>query len=219
MSNTFKVGDKVIVKTGREHGTGGCHSPWSVEAGKVYTIKTISVFGNLRFEEKDAPAPNDSKPPAHDPARFELAPAQAPTVPPFKVGDKVQYKGGDSWMESDAGKKVGDVLTVARVSDNNSLYGNNYPADHPYRYSLAFEELSHFTWHMRYAGRFGSAPEPVRDFRLARNGGVVHPASFKTEEAATEAARKAYSDGQEFDIVEVVTVSKHTVRKVVEARA
>ncbi len=134
MSNKFKVGDKVIAKPYHARSQIGYRGRFDVIVGQVYTIKSITDWGNLRFEEKNTPAPGENQPPAHSAARFELA------------------------------------------------------------------------------------PEVPRDFRIQRNGSV-QSSPYKTQESAIEAGRAAYGDNVEFEVVEVVVVSKNVVRKVVEARA
>ncbi|MHA6907402.1 hypothetical protein ACQUJS_03050 [Ralstonia pseudosolanacearum] len=197
MSNKFKVGDKVIVKPGQE---GGLYNKYAAEAGKTYTITSITGAGSLRFAEKATPWGFDTLPPAHDPARFELA-AQQPSRK-FKVGDRVRL------LEPVTSNSLtaGQVYTVRALRDSS----------HPPHQGVYLEGFNgEYDWWYEY--RFELVPEAPRDFRLMCKG--VLPRSFATPESASEHARKVFNDGEDFSVVEVVLVSKHTVRKVVEARA
>ncbi|MGA4005333.1 hypothetical protein ACI2US_03065 [Ralstonia nicotianae] len=195
MSNKFKVGDKVVVKAGQE---GGVRSKYDVEAGKTYTVTSINGTGCLRFAEKATPWGLDRYPPAHDPARFELA--QQPGHK-FKVGDRVRL------LES----VCSGLLIPGQVYTVRALRGS----PHSTPKGVYLEGFSNYDWWFEH--RFELVPEVPREYRLSRNGSIA-ASRHRTTEAAAEAARSLYNDGVEFDIVEVVTVSKHTVRKVVEVR-
>lgn len=135
-------------------------------------------------------------------SRFELV-SSAPATPPkpqasdFAVGSKV--------MVGDQSKYDGKWAGPMEVKATNS---NFVTCKHPaYALTGAF-----------YPTELVAYQEPPREFRLSRNGSIAGTA-HKTPEEVAEYARKNLSDSVEFEIVEVVTVSKHTVRKVVEARA
>ncbi|WP_247537466.1 hypothetical protein [Ralstonia pseudosolanacearum] len=194
MSNKFKVGDKVIVKAGRER---GFHDKFTVQAGVVYTVKSIASTGGLRFAEKDKPAAGEYAPPAHDPVRFELASAQAVPAQEFKSGDKVRCIDNDNGLRS--GIKVGSEYEVQSTEPGGYVMLKGVFGDY-------------------YARRFELVPEVPRDFRVRRSG-TIGSTPYKTTEDAAEAGRKNYSDNVEFEVVEVVVVSKNVVRKIVEARA
>ncbi|BCL97655.1 hypothetical protein MAFF211491_21070 [Ralstonia solanacearum] len=133
--------------------------------------------------------------------RFVLAestpPKPAPKATDFAVGSKV--------MVGDQSKYDGKWAGPMEVKATNA---NFVTCKHPaYALTGAF-----------FPTELVAYQEPPRDYRISRNNQLA-AASFKTPEEAAEAGRRNYNDGTEFDIVEVVTVSKHTVRKVLEARA
>ncbi len=211
MSNKFKVGDKVRIKE---------VDAWLLRHGKnvgdELTVARIQVsrfeLGRilLVFEELLSKAPNHER----FSERFELAPA----VPPFKVGDKVRVK-VDAQHPDHKG-----VQHYAREGVIGVVMGGPTPAG---SMDVEFDRddvrVTANVTSPRVCQYVNPANlelfvEPPRDFRRVINGNVGS-ASFKSAEVAIEAARQAIGEGTEFDIVEVVVVSKHTVRKVGEARA
>ncbi|MHA6903302.1 hypothetical protein ACJBUE_20805 (plasmid) [Ralstonia syzygii subsp. celebesensis] len=195
MSNTFKKGDKVVAAPGMARST--VSREYDVVEGRVYTVKSISdTTGNLRFEEKDTIRAGGAVPPAHRRGRFVLAPAAGSPSRAFEPGDKLRCIRG-----------TGHTLIVGHAYSVESADGE-------------FVHLEGAVGGWDVARFVLEQPAPPRDYRLMCKG--VLPRSFETPEAAAEAAaeaaRKMFNDGEDFSIVELTTVSKHTVRKVVEAR-
>ncbi|MHA6837761.1 hypothetical protein [Ralstonia pseudosolanacearum] len=187
MSNTFKVGDKVIAKPGHERSRVGRH--YDVDAGRVYTIASVAPTGNLRFAEKTERRPGDTAPPAHTRTRFELAGCTA-----FPVGSKVVLRDQSKWN----GKWTGPMPVVRHG------YSDLLICQHP------TSGLGGFL-----PSEITAYEEPPRDFRVQRNG-IVNSVSHKTQDAAAEAARKNLVEGAEFTVVELVTVAQYKVNKVLE---
>ncbi|QIK18310.1 hypothetical protein G7968_07645 [Ralstonia solanacearum] len=129
-------------------------------------------------------------------SRFELVQAAQPTRP-LQAGDKVRC------IDNDGGAKV--HITVDQEYEVERVIPGGF---------LVLKGVVGDYW----AHRFNRVQPVPRDYRLMRNG-CIASTGHKTPEEVAEYARKNSPDGMEFDIVEVVTVSKHTVRKVVEARA
>ncbi|QMV32567.1 hypothetical protein KMB83_gp47 [Ralstonia phage Anchaing] len=194
MSNKFKVGDNVRCIRGSIDGN-------KLMSGLYYTITAVSgngiyvdVEGN-GYVSTDLSWFADRFEPASD------APGKAAYAPPprkFKVGDRVKCINPAGVLEA------GTVYVVEDVSACSTDY------------------RVHLQGHRRGAGfferRFELAPEAPRECRISRNG-TIGSSRYQTTEAAAAQARSTFNDGAEFDIVEIVTVSKHVVRKVVEARA
>ncbi|MDO3559421.1 hypothetical protein [Ralstonia pseudosolanacearum] len=195
MSNKFKVGDKVRIKE---------VDSWLIRHGKnagdVLTVnrvvKATFEVGRilLVFDELLAAAPGHER----FSERFELVPDEPARK--FKVGDRVRCVLAGGYPEV----STGEVFVVA-----------GYDALQDGAWLLKLEERGRGSSY--YEHRFEPHVEPPRDYRLMRNGNIASTPHTTPEEVA-DYARKSLSDSVEFDIVEIVTVSKHTVRKVVEAR-
>lgn len=189
----FKVGDKVKV----------VGSTGLLVAGSVHEVAEISVGDfptDYRVHLVGIP-----KGQGYYENRFELAQV-APTAPPkpkapdFAVGSKVVLRDQSKYE----GKWAGPMVVT---HDGTSLVTCKHPAHTLGGCSFYPTELT-------------ACEEPPREFRLRNiGGGVNNTKKFDALEDAVEHGRKNLNEGVEFEVVEVLSVTKYKVCKTVEAIA